>query len=526
MSPLGTSIQDLTEIASDGFGPVLRGVREGREWTVHWLKRAKRASVSLDAAALLARPAHPAILAVEVLDLDGSVGLAAPAGGRLASSAVAEAGDAPVLSAQRCAEIGAALADASVAAAAARSVTAGLFPLTWKNVHLDRAHPLGVRVFPLWIAATATADLLAHDPADLLFLDRAALRQLPGAGTDAFAIAAILAVLSGVRKSITLPSDAASFLRSVVVSGTHPLSTTALGDGPLAAVLASVVRGGVTPLADCARLAAALREVRADLDPLSRALKLHAAGDDFKALALLHRAAREDASAPLLMLKAALELKQGQRDRALRSVRDARKLAPSSRAALALLGELAADEDEALAATTEAAALDPLSASAQLALAIALERSGRRDEALRGYEALRTLGRVDPSAIRYAVIGAVRISRLILEAGDARLAAAFARSALGPELEPEPRAALLAVLGQALQKLSEFAEALSVLAEAVDIERRNRPGGATTELLNDYAYALVANGRQDEAVVVVRQSLALDPTQQKLLQLLAALRGQ
>jgi tetratricopeptide (TPR) repeat protein len=506
---------DVREVTTDGFGPVLEARRAGRAWAIRVFTGVSRIGVPDAMVARLARPAHPAILPAELGATRDGVYLAAPLEGRLLSAVAAERSGAAVPLAQ-CAEIGLTLVDAARVAAAAGG---RLGPLTWNNIYLDPERPGHCWVFPLWIARTRSADWLRHAARDLLFVDRDTLRQVESPCADRFAIAGVLIALAG-ELPVT-EGDAADLVRRAALEG-HPLLEARLTDSGVTGIARRALGAG--ELLDVAGLGRALAELRDSTDPVAKAQALRRAGKGLDAMQVLHKAVQQDgAPLGLLILKARIELEHNQRERTIRTLRAVRETYPMALEAVVLLAQLVGDPGEQSELYAQAIALDPLDLELRFARALALERQRKLDDALRALEALAQIASADPSADRIAARTAVRIGRLLIEKRAHPVAAC---ACVEPYLHDDDgglRAEALAVVGAAHAEQGRFAEAEQLLRDALALDRAARPDAPCTFVLNHLAYALVATGKRREARDHALRSFESEPGQDHLLRLLAAL---
>ena len=214
-----------------------------------------------------------------------------------------------------------------------------------------------------------------------------------------------------------------------------------------------------------------------DLTVLAEALRL--AGRPQEALAALDRAAAADPRAPEpALLRGRMLRAMGRSDEAGAALKQALALDPGSAEARRGLGELALERgavDEAASLLEANVAADPTDADALVKLGVARMRAGRIDEAL----------------------------------------ALFERAVA---LEPDNPEALLDLAG-ALGKSARSREAIPYFEKAIGV------GGPTTAALNGLGVARLETGDAAGAVRALRESLALDPRQARIADLLRQLPG-
>ena len=511
--------ENAEELCSDGFGPVFRATRKGERFVV----RLVRETFSREVAERLARPAHPAVLPVEVGPVPGGSYLAAPERGELLYSLVkglspgahtplslAMDGERAVPCALRLVE-----AASSCAASGMR-----LGPLTWKSVLFG---PDGVFVFPLGFLSQRSCDWLAHSPEDLLFVDRGTLRECPGEDADVFSIGAVLLAASfSLSSSEGGERDSRSFIRSVVVSG-HPLSRFEIPDVSLKPALALAL---ARQPASFPVFAAELHRIRDEHEPLGKALNLIERNEGLVALAVLHRAVQEgDRSLSVLLLKAQTEDALGYGPRARRTRQMALEAHPEASGVLFPLSRQVSDPQEAVRLLGVALKRDPLIADGWLQLGGVLGKLERVPEAIQAFGKARQIAMADPSQSASGLAASVALSESLLEAGAIPPALFMAEV---PEWDAgEESSELLSerevLKGRAHYQLENYERAISCFQSAVAREEKSRREGPRPGVLNHLAHALVAAGKRKEARDVVARSLEADPNQANLWRFLAAL---
>lgn len=504
-------------LLATGLGPLLSAERAGRPVLVQLLPGTSPGALSPDVQRRLAAPPHPVLLPVEVgAAASGSVAVAPLEGTPLALLPAGER-----LTPARAVEAGLALAAAALALAHAGS---RLGPLTPHNVLVDPSAPLPLRVLPLAPFFPGPSGIAGHAPDDLLLVDRETLRGAPGPASDPFAIGALLLLACHGRDAFpAIPATAQALVREAVLTG-HPLARSPLPAGPLAEVLAAALRPGGGDEAPLAALHDALRAAAEGADPLARALGLAARGDPLAALAVLHRA-RDAAAPPLaaLLLKARLEESLGRGERAARTLHEAHEAFPASAEVAERLGHLVSDTARAAAFREEAFRLGATPAR-RLARAGAALAEGRLAAAAEDAERVRLAALIDPSLARLGLAASLALARPLREAGRHEAALAVL-TAPGWEVDGVDDADLAASLdearGHARFGLGAYAEAALAFRSAC--EREEARGAPRPALLGELAHALVAAGRREEARRAVLRSLELDPSQERMRRLLAAL---
>jgi arylsulfatase A-like enzyme/tetratricopeptide (TPR) repeat protein len=236
----------------------------------------------------------------------------------------------------------------------------------------------------------------------------------------------------------------------------------------------------------------------------------------------------------------------GRHDEAVRDVRALEDEGPLSLEDLAVLAEslrLAGRHEEAIAALDRAAALDPRAPEPALLRGRALRALGRNEAA---GAALRQALVLDPGSAE-ARRG---LGEMALERGAAEEAASFLEPIVRDDSSDVPALVKLGVArvrtGRVEDALALFeravalepgnAEALSLLAGALGksgrpaaaipyFERAIAAGGGTTTALNGLGVARLESGDAGGAARAFRESLALDPRQERIAELLRKMPG-
>lgn len=500
-----------------GLGPLFRAESGGRPVLVLLLQGVSRRGFTAAELQRLASPPHPVLLPVEVREAGTGAAAVAPLDG----IPLALADPSFRLLPRQAVEAGLSLVSAARALEAVGGV---LGPLTPANVLVGSPAVPPLRVLPLSSFFPGPSGIAAHSPTDLLFVDRDTLRGAPGPGSAAFAIGALLLrATRGSEAFPTVPETARALVREVVLES-HPLAAASLPEGPLAPPLSVALRGGEATSTPLAALADALQRVASGADPLVRALSFAAGGDRLAALAVLHRSDSTAPSLAALLLRARIEESLGHRERAARSLRAARAAYPSCSAATEGLSRLSSDALEASSCHDEASRC-PSSPRRRLGRAERAIASGRLGEATAALEQIRLEAVLDPSISRHALAASLALVRPLCEAGAHAAALALLASQRG-ETDPVEDAGLEAERDEARGRshfaLGEWEEAASAFRGAVDHDARAR-GAPRPYLLGELAHALVAAGRRQEARAAVLRSLELDPSQDGMRRLQAAL---
>lgn len=514
---LPAEIERPETLLVNGLGPLFRAERAGRAVLVQLLPGIAAREIPEPERRRLAAPPHAALLPVTLDEGPSGAVAVAPLDGTLLS--LARASDR--LTARRAAGAGLSLVSAALALEAEGGA---LGPLTPANVLLDADADLPLRVFPIGPFFPGPAGVAAHSPEDLLLVDRDTLRGSPGPGSAAFSIGAVLLLAACGREALpAAPPTARELVRAIVLGG-HPLARAAIPEGPLASAFAAALRwpgGGGSSLA---LLGEALRRVTEEADPLARALALAGRGEGLAALAVLHRTPDAARSLAAHLLRARIEESLGHRERAARTLRAVRSTFPGCVEAAESLGRLSADEAEAAACRDEAARLgaSPGQRRARAAEAIV---SGRLDAGIEGLERVRVEAAIDPSLAREGLAATIALARPLSGAGRH---AALLELLAAPrwEVDDLDDADLAAerdeARGHAHFALGAWEESATAFRAAVAHNAQFR-GAPRPALLADLAHALVAAGQREEARAAVLRSLELDPSQERMQRLRAAL---
>ena len=295
------------------------------------------------------------------------------------------------------------------------------------------------------------------------------------------------------------------------------------GRGRAAAAL--LIEAGAARLRDGdAATAVDLLEVGGQADPASGAAfsmlgRARSQLRDYEAAeaALREAVARGDANPTTLVFLGAAQWENGRLEEAEATYRRAVEASGRQALPLAQLGRLLlwrGRYEEAVPALTEALARQPRAVEVHLDLAEALRGAGRRDEAIAAFEAV-VRAAPDQMKARYG------LARLLAQRGDTEASrehfAAYQQLYQADQKRALADEAWKGALDLARHRLDQ-GKAQAALDGLVSLP-------ATVEVLDLRSLALIALGRNEEALAALQQAVVLDPGRSELRRRLGDLRS-